>query len=223
MSAATSTHDDSSAVWAGHYATPAGLRWWPCEELVRALARRPAPGARVLEVGCGNGANLWCLAEHFAAVTGLEASGAALRVARGYVARRAPGAPVALVLGDARRLPFAEATFDAVVDVMTSQHLPWADHDAAYAGYARVLRPGGWLFLYHLTRGTSGSGRAPDVARLALFPAAGLTCLPSVTALETAVLRAGLGLREGRSRELARRYPDGMTAHYAVLEGERHA
>lgn len=43
------------------------------------------------------------------------------------------------------RLPFADAVFDAVVDVVSSAHN--SDQDAIMAEVARVLKPGGKLFL----------------------------------------------------------------------------
>ena len=45
--------------------------------------------------------------------------------------------------GDAERLPFANASFDAVVAGFVVNHLPRPER--ALAEFARVLRPGGWV------------------------------------------------------------------------------
>lgn len=214
--------------WASHYATPGGSRWWPCEELVRAAGGREL--GDVLEVGCGNGANLWYLASRTGgAVVGLDGCQQALDMAAGYARDRGCGAEardsrpgrrvwntgVRLLRGDIARLPFADASFDSLVDCMVSQHVRWADHSALYREYRRVLRPGGWLFLYHLSSRTTGAAwPTVDYARLALFPAAGLVCLPGGGALAATVGEAGFAPRlSGMQRE----YPNGDVAHYAVV------
>jgi ubiquinone/menaquinone biosynthesis C-methylase UbiE len=62
-----------------------------------------------------------------------------------------------LVLADARRLPFADASADSVFTAGLVNHLP--DAEAGLAELARVTRPGGRLVLYH------PSGRAALAAR----------------------------------------------------------
>jgi ubiquinone/menaquinone biosynthesis C-methylase UbiE len=52
---------------------------------------------------------------------------------------------VALVRGDATRLPFADAAFDAAVSTEAFHWFP--DQDAALRELRRVLRPGGRLLL----------------------------------------------------------------------------
>lgn len=204
--------------WSAHYALPSGRRYWPCEELVRAVAGRDL--GDVLEVGCGNGANLWYLAEHSTRAVGVDFCAEALDEARSYTHSR--GRAVELIQGDITRLPFPDGTFDSLVDCMVSQHVPYAAHLPLYKEYARVLRPGGWLFLYHLTNRTTG-GRLTaaihpehaDTPKVPLFPAAGFTCLSTVGALEIAIMGAGF-CRTSRSG-LQREYPAGNVAHYAVI------
>jgi SAM-dependent methyltransferase len=201
----------SHDAWLRHYATPRGCRWWPCDELVRFGGRHGSLG-RVLEVGCGNGANLLYLTTVGVPV-GLDCTWKALSL----VAARAP-----LVQADARALPFVTGAFDTLVDVMTSQHLPWKAHAALFADYRRVLRPGGRLFLYHLTNDTSGGCRTmfdlfDHRDGIALFPEAGFVCLPNVSSLVLFLKTAGFMAIEERA--LIRVYPDGSRAAYAVLEG----
>ncbi len=209
------------SVWATHYATSAGFRYWPCEELVRSLSGRRF--GTVLEAGCGNGANLWLLAEHADTVVGVDSEPAALSVASEYMTRRGVRNRVALRTGDVAALPADDASVDAVVDVMVSQHARWGEHRARYAEYRRVLRPKGWLFLYHLAMGTSTGPEPTQVdaftyERLSLFPDAGQICLPPRWALQDAMADAGFVVTT--SRAATRHYADGQMAVYHVLEGE---
>lgn len=213
----------TQAVWRQHYATPAGERRWPCEELVRFLGRRPGPHACVLEVGCGNGANLWALAEHAGRVVGVDISREALMRAAAYMRERGVEDQVELVEGDAFRLQAADGSVDLLVDAMVSQHVPWRRHAALYREYRRVLRPGGLLFVYHLGKGTTATGAhyvdLYTVNRLpALFPTAGLTCLPEAKPLRQVVGEAGFAVLPTRSQ--VRTYPGQEKAVYHVIEGE---
>lgn len=207
-------------VWRQHYASAAGARWWPAEELVRCVARRDLTQDTVVEVGCGNGANLWFLAEQARAVVGLDLSGEALSMASKYM--RVRGSTAALVCADGALLPLASASVDGVVDVMASQHVGWEAHLALYREYRRALNADGWLFLYHLVEGTTMRGSRPVGARthdhLPLFPQAGPTCVPPSWALRDVVEEAGFAVRD--ARHLIRAYPDGMCAVYEVIEGE---
>lgn len=212
-----SPDDRAARTWAAHYATPSGFRYWPAEELVRFVGRRHGAVGRVLEVGCGNGANLWFLAEHADATSGIDICPEALRAAEDLLQQRGVQADVRW--GSALALPYPASSFDLVVDVMTGQHLSWHDHGALFGEYRRVLRPGGWVFLYHLVAGTTGSrpGQYDYPSGIDLFPAAGWICLPDRELLATVLSRQGFGHVE--QRELQRTYPDGTCARYAVLEG----
>jgi SAM-dependent methyltransferase len=105
-------------------------------------------GLNVLDVGCGDGAYAVPLAARGARVTGLDASATALGVA----ARRARDAssPLALVAGDALKLPFDSEAFDLVIAVTALCFVPTPEQ--ALAEIARVLRPGGRLILGELGR-----------------------------------------------------------------------
>jgi SAM-dependent methyltransferase len=70
---------------------------------------------------------------------------------------QAAAARAALVLADARRLPFADGSADAFFAAGLVNHLP--DPQAGLAELARVTRPDGLLILFH------PSGRAALAAR----------------------------------------------------------
>jgi len=104
--------------------------------LLEALTRGLAPGARVLDLGCGAGVPVtrW-LAERFTTV-GVDFSARQLALAR----RHAPGA--ALVRADMGALEFAPGSFDAAVACYSIIHLPREAQPALIARIARWLKPG---------------------------------------------------------------------------------
>ncbi len=122
-------------------------------------ARLPAgPHARVLDVGCGDGRHILEAERRRCFAVGLDCDPGALRKAR----QRLAGSGVDLVVGDAARLPFRDAAFDAVICTETLEHLP--DDDCAIREIACVLRAGGVLLgavpshftellFWHLSRG----------------------------------------------------------------------
>lgn len=101
-----------------------------------------APGARVLDVGCGPGVPLTrALVDRGFVVTGVDLSAEQLRIA----ARRVPEAM--LRLGDICELHWEPDTFDAIVAWDSVFHVPRDRHLGLFAKFARWLRPGGRLLL----------------------------------------------------------------------------
>ncbi|ANP50613.1 SAM-dependent methyltransferase [Streptomyces griseochromogenes] len=96
------------------------------------------PG-RLLDAACGTGIVTRRLA---AARPALRVTGADLAV--GMARRAAARLPGAILRADGRRLPFADATFDAVTSIWLLHLLSdAAEVRAVIAECARVLRPGG--------------------------------------------------------------------------------
>ena len=96
-------------------------------------------GARLLDAGCGTGANL-SLLQQYGTAYGLELSSRGIRFGRERGLRR-------LTQGDVTSLPFAHASFDVVVsfDVLYCLETP-AEH-AALQEMFRVVRPGGFAII----------------------------------------------------------------------------
>jgi ubiquinone/menaquinone biosynthesis C-methylase UbiE len=95
--------------------------------------------SRVLEIGVGTGRVALPLSRHVKLYVGVDISPAMMARLRA----KQDGEPVALVQASAVHLPFAPATFDAVVAVHVFHLIPdWPD---ALAECARVLKPGGLL------------------------------------------------------------------------------
>jgi 2-polyprenyl-6-hydroxyphenyl methylase/3-demethylubiquinone-9 3-methyltransferase len=102
-------------------------------------------GRLVLDAGCGGGLVARELAAAGAGVVGVDRSLGSLGVAR-----RATDGGFRPAQGRLERLPFADATFDAVVAADVLEHMP--DLPAAVAELARVLRPGGSLVFDTINR-----------------------------------------------------------------------
>jgi SAM-dependent methyltransferase len=106
---------------------------------IRTDALPSGPAARVLDVGCGDGRHIATAARRGCVAVGLDYDASELRKAR----TRLDGACVDLIVGDATRLPFRDAAFNAVICTETLEHLP--DDASAIREIARVLRRGGSL------------------------------------------------------------------------------
>jgi SAM-dependent methyltransferase len=161
----------------------------------------PAPGAHVLDVGCGTGIVARTVAARAGPGGRVEATDsdpAMLEVAREVSAGDA--VPIGWHEGDALDLPFEDAAFDAVLCQQALQFLE--DPAAALAEMRRAVRAGGCVavgtwrgvqegpasrvlgaaFARHLGPGAAGELRAPCV-------------LGAPAALGAAVSEAGLELR----------------------------
>jgi SAM-dependent methyltransferase len=106
----------------------------------------PRSGMAVLDAGCGFGGTIAHLNRrlHGSRLVGLNLDGRQLERARAQV-RPAAGNTIDFVVGDACRLPFPDASFDAVLAVECIFHFP--SRRSFLAEAARVLRPGGRLAL----------------------------------------------------------------------------
>lgn len=100
-------------------------------------------GARVLDVGCGNGALVRMMTREGARATGLEISDAQLAGARA----EEPVGGESYRIGRAEALPFEAGVFDIVVFFNSLHHVPIIVQDKALAEAARVLEAGGHLFV----------------------------------------------------------------------------
>jgi len=109
------------------------------------------PSCRALDLCCGTGDVTFALAMEGAEVVGLDFSGKMLEAARTRTKRRkqqhraTPQGPVAYVQGDALRLPFCDATFDAVTISYGLRNL--ASVENGLREMLRVAKPGGRILV----------------------------------------------------------------------------
>jgi ubiquinone/menaquinone biosynthesis C-methylase UbiE len=99
-----------------------------------------AAGKDVLDIGCGQGIDLYRFAEVGAkSVTGIDLTPEHVQLATSHLASVGVAAPIQE--GDAEQLPFSDASFDLVSSNGVLHHTP--DTQAAINEARRVLRPGG--------------------------------------------------------------------------------
>lgn len=113
---------------------------------VKALGLKP--GEAVVELGFGTGNEVLDLAGLVGptgTVAGIDISSGMLAVAQRKLAASPPACPVDLRVGDARSLPFADASFDAAYTSFTLELFPAEDIPAVLAEAKRVLKSGGRL------------------------------------------------------------------------------
>lgn len=111
-------------------------------------------GARVLDVGCGEGRFCRILAKRGALLTGIDATEQMVRTAR---ARDGAGA---YVRAAAETLPFPGASFDLAVSYVALVDI--AGYHEAIGEMARVLRPGGHIVVANLGFVTASAGWQRD-------------------------------------------------------------
>jgi arsenite methyltransferase len=134
--------------------------------LILAALGLPA-GEQVLDIGSGPGFLACEMAEVVGpsgSVAGLDSSDSMLTLARARAqARPAGSAPVEFGPGEATALPYADASFGAVVSTQVYEYV--ADMPVALAEAHRVLRPGGRLLVLD-TDWDSIVWRSSDPARM---------------------------------------------------------
>jgi SAM-dependent methyltransferase len=114
------------------------------DELVASCERQlgALEGRSVLDVGCGVGLMSRYVGGHFGELRGVD-------IAPGVVEKAAAHFPEGkFQLYDGERVPFEEHTFDVVFTVCVLHHVPPAQWTALVAEMARVLKPGGLLYIF---------------------------------------------------------------------------
>lgn len=108
---------------------------------------------RLLDAGCGTGNYSLALASHVAAVDAVDINAAMLRIAHAKCVQSAAATKIQCYRASLSQLPFAPATFDAIVVNQVLHHLPESEsegfprHAAAIQEFARVSAPGATLVI----------------------------------------------------------------------------
>ena len=146
------------------YHSPRGRWIGETEYALAARALAPRPGDRLLDVGCGTGWFARRAAADGLNVVGLDRNPDWLAFARGH-----SSAELCWVVGDAQRLPFADASFDHVLSIAALCFVD--DERLAVAEAVRVTRRRfaiGWLnraSLLYRQKGVGGGSGAYRGAR----------------------------------------------------------
>ena len=140
---------------------------YPPEEVVRFVARnyyRHLERARVniLEIGSGTGANLFYLAREGFQAHGLDGSRIALEQAKSRLNKEKLSVP--LCQAEAGKIPFADESFDCVLDIECIYANNLVDSKQIIQEIHRVLKPGGTLFSKTFMTGTYGDGNGTLLA-----------------------------------------------------------
>lgn len=147
-----------------------GRDWgrYPPEDLIRFVARnfynRPdRKSVRLLEIGCGPGANIWYLAREGFSASGIDGSSVAIDRAQKRLADEKLSA--ALTVCDVNHLSkyYAAASFDAVIDVCCLTCFTAAGISAALKQVQTVLKPSGKVFSRMFGRGTWGDRLGTEI------------------------------------------------------------
>ena len=138
----------------------ASIEGEPWERFAEELSGRLPEAARVLDLGCGDGAKAKRLAEHFQ-VVGVDISKEQVQRARAQTPE------ATFVQADFAEIDFPAEAFDAVVALYSIMHLPRDRHPELFARVFRWLKSGG-LFLAALST-TGGPDRIESWLGVAMF------------------------------------------------------
>ena len=139
---------------------------YPPEHLIRFIARNffsmpDRHQIRLLEIGCGPGANIWFMAREGFAACGIDGSPTAIYRANERLTSE--GLASDLRVGDFGQLPWTDASFDGVVENVSLYCNPWASIKRALREVQRVLKPGAPFLSSFFSDRTWGHGEGEMV------------------------------------------------------------
>ena len=185
----------------------AAQRRYPNEALLRFLApnyfslpRSKRSSVKILEVGCGSGANLWVIAKEGFAAYGMDIAESSIALCKQML--DSYGVKAKLSVGTMQALDYDSNFFDAIVDVMTIEHTDLEGHKNTFKEIFRCLKPGGRFFSWHLgadsTPFLKGGGKRVDALTVDDIPnknvpyhGSGITCFMTPAMLRRQLRAAG--------------------------------
>jgi SAM-dependent methyltransferase len=214
----TTTNNYGYAPAEGHH--PQRFQHQMYRELFQRLGKKRdvAPGLKLLEVSCGRGGGLNAALAAYPGVfdaTGLDVAASAVEFCRKTYGENDR---LRFVEGSAMELPFADSSFDVLLNVEASNDYP--DRDRFFSEVARVLKPDG-VFLY------TDSFRTKNVEgmKTALLAAGFEGKFDDVTANVAEACRLDTPRRRevirSRAPILAKLFLGKQLDNYAAVEGSR--
>ena len=199
---------------------------YPNEELLRffgsyyfSLAPEARRQVRVLELGCGSGANLWMIAREGFEAHGIDLSQEGLLLCEQML--RKWGASANVKQGNMTALDYENEFFDVVVDVFSSYCMPEKEFDQFLDEVKRVLKVGGRFFSYHPSKDSKAFSDPEPARRIDASTLDGIRRLTSpfypqdypfhfIHPHEFATMLVHRGLKVLRNERIGRTYRDGV-------------
>jgi SAM-dependent methyltransferase len=190
---------------------------YPPEHLIRFMASSfsamyDRSKVRLLEIGCGPGANVWFMAREGFSVSGIDGSPTAIERAKERLASE--GLTADLRVGDFTHLPWPDATFDGVVENVSLYCNPMAAIERALNEVHRILRPSAPFLSSFFSDRTWGYGKGDMTERDGF-----------INLREGPLAQAGFCLFLNRNRvpEVFHRFADIAVERISrTLDGEQH-
>lgn len=122
---------------------------YPHEPLIRFIAKnfyhcKNRKKIKILELGCGSGANIWYLAREGFTVYGIDASATAIRWANTFLSQ--DNLHAILKIGEITNLPYKDKFFDLVIDYGSLSSNNLGDLKVVLSEVKRVLKKSGLFF-----------------------------------------------------------------------------
>lgn len=139
---------------------------YPSEEVIRFVARNYFAGnrstTRILDLGCGGGANSWFLSREGFQTFAFDGSLSALQKCNQLL--QSANEKAGLFQADAAALPISSASFDAIIDSAAISANSISGIEKILSEAYRILKPGGKLFSTGLfSREISGYGTGQKI------------------------------------------------------------
>ncbi len=175
----------------------------------------------VLDLGSGTGRNALYFAESGATVTGYEISESAIAMAKKFAAESNLVEVVAPITYEKRDIgapyPLADQSVDLILDATSSNSLTNDARDVYLREVARVLKPGGYMFVRTLCK--DGDVNAKELLARAPGPDPDMYIHPAIGIAERVFTRAEIEKLYGKDFDILNLE---KTMHYNTIQGRKY-